>query len=178
LTTHLRALTFAVAVAAVCVLAPAAVSVVRKPAYGKAGDVRIVPIQGGVVNGAPAITFPKHRIKRSSKAPRDSQKICTTFQVLIPATPPATGWVVKASSKNYCAWNLPGSIEEIGDWVWPATPGVQYHGQFTVTWATKKKKKLARATYDFNGVNDYACVSTRCFVDQGTDLVPFISFLK
>jgi hypothetical protein len=168
------------AVPIMALLVSSASAVVRKPGYGKPGAVQLVGVQGGWVGQAPdlkpEIIFPQHTIQRSPAARRDSQKICTVFQVLVAPTPPATTWTVVARSRAFCKWNVPGNHEVIGNWIWVGKPGVTYHGQFIVTWSTKKKKKLASATYDFNTLNDYSCITTRCRVSQGADNVPFISF--
>jgi hypothetical protein len=172
---------FAVAVPLLALLATSAAAVARKPAYGKPGSVQLKSIQGGWVGQAPdvkpEVIFPQHAIQRSPAARRDSQKICTVFQVLAPPTAPATTWAVVAHSPAFCKWIIPGNHEVIGNWIWAdGKPGVSYHAQFIVTWSTKKKKKLARATYDFNTLNDYSCITTRCRISQGADMVPFLSF--
>jgi hypothetical protein len=64
----------------------------------------------------------------------------------------------------------------IGNWIWQGAFNQQYHVQYTVTWATKKKKKLAAATYDFNARTDYKCTTLYCYIDEDTNKVPFISF--
>lgn len=175
---HVRITIVGLALIAAVAVVSSAWAVGRKVAYGKPGAVQIQRIEGfRDASKKPYISFPKHTMKRSSKAPRDSQRICTFFEVTKPATAPATGWVVAGKSKTYCVWVVPGNWALIGNWNFSnIQPGVQYHGRYTVTWATKKKKKLARATYDFNLVDDYKCTSLGCLVDQGTDKVPFISF--
>ena len=154
-------------------------AVVSKPLYGKPGKVKLVKVRGtrSVSTASPTITFPEHLIYRSPLAKRDRQKICTTFKILTPAAAPATGWVVTAKSAALCGWVKPANHQGIGNWVWPATANVHYHMQFDVTWSTKKKKKLAGATYDFNTIDDYQCTSINCLVDQGADGVPYMSFL-
>jgi len=171
----------AVPLTVLAVLAGSAGAVLPKTLYGKPGKVEILPAQGARVSASqpPTITFPGHKIGRSALRPRDLQKICTTFKVQIPATPPATGWIVTAASPTYCSkWLKPrtGYAIMIGNWVWQGAFNTQYHLQYTVTWATKKKKKLAAATYDFNAPTDYKCTTVNCFVDEDANKVPFISF--
>jgi hypothetical protein len=157
--------------------AGAAQAVGRKVAYGKPGNVQIQKMQGSRQTGQnPTIIFPAHWIKRSPLAPKLKQKICITFQVSVPATAPATGWVVKAT-KTFCGQIIPGNYAGVGSWNWQGETGVQYHTSYVVTWSTKKKK-LAKATYDFNTTDDYTCVTRYCFVDKDAQNVPFISFLS
>ena len=174
-----RLAVFAVPLTVLAVLAGSAGAVLPKTLYGKPGKVEILPAQGARVAAGPppTITFPGHKLRRSALKPRDAQKICTTFKVLIPATPPATGWVVTATSPTYCSvWLKPGYTMGIGNWIWQGAFNQHYHVQYTVTWATKKKKKLAGATYDFNAMTDYKCTTLYCFVDEDANKVPFISF--
>ena len=158
--------------------AGAADAVVRKVAYGKPGAVETPPVEGSSLSGAkPKITFPAHTLKRSPSARRDRQRICAQFQILSPAAPPATGWVVANSSRMSCAWIPAGGYASADPYTWDqAAIDTHYHARYVVTWSTKKKKKLAAATYDFNLPDDYKCVSTHCFHGQGTDNVPFIWF--
>ncbi len=79
---------------------------------------------------------------------------------------PPTTWTVKASSRNFCGWIVPGNYASVGTWSWEDTAGITtpYHAEFVVTWATRKRK-LAKASYDFNRVDDYQCVTRFCFID-------------
>jgi hypothetical protein len=97
--TLVRLALFAVPLTVLAVLAGSAGAVLPKTLYGKPGKVEIFPAQGARVAAGqpPTITFPGHKLRRSALKPRDAQKICTTFKVLTPATPPATGWVVAAA---------------------------------------------------------------------------------
>ncbi len=169
------------AIAAVALLAGSAEAVTRTPAYGKPGAVGLFPVQGGFVNSDhPSITFPKHVIARSRSAPRSVQRFCTFFQVTQAPVPPATTWTVAYTSKQFCASLPPGAKAEIGNHVWtgqtngPKT-SVEYHARFVVTWAVKKKR-LARATYDFTSVGDYKCLTTICHVGQAADNTAYILF--
>lgn len=167
-----------VALLALAALAGSAGAVARKPTYGKPGSVQLVDVEGARGADAahgPTITFPVHTFRRSP-ASRDPQKICTTFKILIPATAPATGWVPKTSSKPYCATFKLRSYGSIGNWIFTGEYGVNYHAQFVVTWATKKKKKLAGATYDFNVVDDYKCTTLNCLVLPDLANVPYLTF--
>jgi hypothetical protein len=135
--------------------------------YGKPGAVQLVPTEGSRLSGEnPRITFPQHIVARSAAARKVRQRICTALQLWIPATPPATGWVMKSSSPTWCAWTDPGDRIRVNRYYFEGAVGTKYHTQFVVTWATKKKKKLARATYDFDKVDDYKCATRFCFVDQ------------
>jgi hypothetical protein len=170
----------AVSVVAACSAAAVGVgpadAITPKVAYGKPGPVQLLPIEGSrVVNEDPRIAFPQHVVQRSAAARKDRQRICTALQIWAPATPPATGWVLSASSPTWCAWTNPGDRIRVNRYYFEGTFGVEYHAEFFVSWATKKRKKLARATYDFNNVNDYKCMTRFCFIDQAAD-VPYISF--
>ena len=163
---------------ALAALAGSAGAVARKPTYGKPGSIQLVDVAGARGEDAahgPTITFPVHTFRRSP-ASRDPQKICTTFKILIPATAPATGWVVKTSSRQYCATFKLGSYGRIGNWIFTGEYGVNYHAQFVVTWSTKKKKKLAGATYDFNLADDYKCTTLNCLVLPDPAGVPYLTF--
>jgi hypothetical protein len=176
-----RVVLLVLSVAALGVLAGSAQAVAPKTLYGKRGKVELLPTQGARVAASqpPTITVQGHKIGRSPLRPRDLQKICTTYKISTPATPPATGWVVSASSPTYCSgWLKPAWTMGIGNWNWQGAYAQQYHLQYTVTWATKKKKKLAAATYDFNAMTDYKCTTLYCLVDEDTNKVPFLTFFS
>ena len=178
LTIHVRAVALALPLAALVVLAGSAGAVLPKPLYGKPGNVQLVHVEGArsrVAGTKPTITFPIHTIRRSKLSPRDSQKICTTFKILTPATAPATGWVVTSTSPGHCGWAKPGYYQRINNWGWQGEFGTNYH-VYDVTWATKKKKKLAGATYDFNTTTDYKCTTLYCLVQADANAVPYITF--
>jgi hypothetical protein len=147
--------------------------------YGKPGAVQLVDVEGSrdATTKEITITFPIHTFRRSAAAPKDTQKVCTTYKITTPATPPATGWVTAATSKPFCTPLKRGYYEKIGDWNWKgAETAKNYHAQYTVTWSTKKKKKLAAATYDFNKIDDYDCTSLNCLVHQDAANVPYFTF--
>jgi hypothetical protein len=182
-TNSLRAAVAVVAIGASAALAGSVGAAVGKPLYGKPGKVQLVKITGAraaTPTDKPTITVPGHIIYRSAAkaARRDRQRICTTMKVLTPAIAPATGWVVTAKAKALCGWVPVGKAQGLGNWVWQGAPGVEYHVQYDVTWATKKRKKLAAATYDFNTLEDYDCTTVACLVDQGADSIPYISFFN
>jgi hypothetical protein len=180
---HARVALIVLPVAALLVLAGSTQAALPKTLYGKPGKVQLLKIMGArpaTPADKPTLTVPEHIIYRSAAkvARRDRQRICTTVKVLTPATTPATGWVVTAKGKALCGWVPVGRAQQLGPWVWQAAPGVEYHVQYDVTWATKKRKKLAGATYDFNTVEDYNCTTVACLVDQGADSIPYISFFN
>jgi hypothetical protein len=135
-------------------------------------------VQGGFIESDnPSIVFPKHTIQRSSLAPRSLQRVCTSFQVTQAPSPPATTWPIVYTSGQYCTWLRPGFYALLGDHPWTdAKTQVEYHVSFVVSWSTKTKKKLARATYDFDTVNDYKCLTTICHVGQAADSTTYIVF--
>jgi hypothetical protein len=175
---QLRVAVLALAVAALVVLAGSAGAVLPKRLYGKPGKVQLVTVQGARTSKTekPTITFPVHTIRRSALAPKDAQKICTTFKILTPAVAPATGWIVTSTSPGHCGWVKPGYYQRINNWAWQAEFGTNYHVQYDVAWATKKKKKLAAATYDFNTTTDYKCATLYCLVLADANGVPYITF--
>ena len=64
----------------------------------------------------------------------------------------------------------------MGEWRWTGTVATPYHAEYVVTWSTKKRK-LAKATYDFNVADDYQCTSLFCLVDTDpTTHYSYISF--
>ena len=159
--------------------AGAAQAVTPHVRYGKPGAVQLVATDGSRATGQnPVLTFPAHKIRRSTMAVarKDRQKICTQFHINVPATPPATGWVRQSSSPLFCGWIAPGAYAQESAWQWPGAVNVPYHVDFTVTWSTKKRKKLASATYDFDKVTDYHCTTRFCSVDQTPDNIPFVRF--
>jgi hypothetical protein len=158
------------------VAAASAQAVGRQVFYGKPGSVQIVKTQGSqVASQKPQVIFPAHTLKLSPLASKTRQKICITFQIFIQAAAPSTAWVLKASSPTFCGWIRPGPGANIGAWNWQGESGVPYHAKYVVTWATKKRK-LAKASYDFNSVDDYQCVTRFCSIDQTATSVPYISF--
>jgi hypothetical protein len=182
LASHVRRPALVLALAALVTLfalASSAGAVGRKTMYGKPGAVQLVDVKGArdATTKEISITFPMHTFRRSAAAPRDPQKVCTTYKISVPATAPATGWVVAATSKAFCATLKPGQYARIGDWPWKGgAVATDYHAQYTVTWSTKKKKKLAAATYDFNTVEDYDCTSLNCIVQKDAANVPYFTF--
>jgi hypothetical protein len=175
---------FRVAVACAAACTAAAVNVASTDAvtphvvYGKPGPVQLVRTEGQKATGAnPYVVFPQHIVQRSAAARKDRQRICTALQIWIPATPPATGWAMTASSPTWCAWTTPGQRIRVNAWGWEATYGVPYHTEFLVTWATKKRKKLARATYDFDKIDDYKCVTRFCYISSDKATVPYMQFV-
>jgi hypothetical protein len=175
-----RLAVFAVPLTVLALLAGSAGAVLPKTLYGKPGKVQILPAEGAGVRVSagqkPTIKVPAHTIRRSALKPRDSQKICSTFKVSIPATAPATGWVVAATGGPFCGWVKPGSYQKIGNWIWQGEYAKEYHVQYDVTWATKKKKKLAAVTYDLNAETDYKCTTLNCVVSADADKVPYLTF--
>jgi hypothetical protein len=145
--------------------------------YGKPGSVQLVDVEGSRHAGEnPHVIFPTHTIRRSPLAPKDRQKICTAFQIWVPATAPATGWVLQTSSPTFCGWIARYHYAGVNEWQWEGAIGMRYHAEFVVTWATKKRKKLARATYDFDKTDDYKCDTRFCFIGAETDNIPYFSF--
>jgi hypothetical protein len=64
----------------------------------------------------------------------------------------------------------------MGDWSWVGEVATPYHVEFVVTWATQKRK-LAKATYDYNVAGDYKCLTLFCLVDTDpTTNFPYVSF--
>jgi len=178
---HTRIGVLVASVALFVALVGSAQAVLPKTLYGKRGKVQLLPTQGArpAASQPPTITVEGHTIGRSPLRPRDLQKICTTYKISTPATPPATGWVVTATSPTYCSgWLKPGYSMGIGNWNWQGAYAQQYHLQYTVTWATKKKKKLAAATYDLNATSDYKCTTLYCLVDEDANKVPFLTFFS
>jgi hypothetical protein len=177
---HGAPLASVLAALSVCLVAAGSANAVTPHVvYGKPGPVQLVPTEGSRTTGQdPVITFPKHTIRRSTLAAvrKDPQKICTQFQIMIQATPPATGWVLQTSSPLFCGWIAPGRWAGVSGWGWQGAINVPYHVQYLVTWATKKRKKLARATYDFDTPADYHCTTRFCAVQATPDNSPFIRF--
>jgi hypothetical protein len=150
----------------------------RRVSYGKPGKVQVLRIEGshGVAAENPLVAFPAHWIRRSPLAKGQRQKVCTKLQIWTAVGSPPTAWAIKASSRNFCAWLKPNTYVNIGKWSWPGVVGTPYHAEFVVTWATRKRK-LAKATFDFNTLDDYKCLTRFCFIDtdQATSF-PYISF--
>ncbi len=164
-------------VAAVLIDVGSAQAVSRVVAYGKPGKVELPKTQGyRPASENPQVIFPTHAIRRSPLAPRSRQKICTTLQIWGQVGSPPTSWAVKASSRTFCGWIVPGNYASVGKWGWQGVAGTPYHAEFVVAWATKTRK-LAKAIYDFNTVNDYSCATRFCFIetDQQTNFA-YIAF--
>jgi hypothetical protein len=152
----------------------------RHVAYGKPGKVQLLKIEGShaVAADKPLVVFPGHWIRRSPLAAGAGkrQRVCTKLQIWTQVGSPPTSWAVRASSRNWCAWLKPNTQVNIGKWSWPGTVGTPYHAEFVVTWATRTRK-LAKATYDFNALLDYTCVTRFCLVDTDqTTNFPYIAF--
>lgn len=145
--------------------------------YGRPGKVQFVKMQGfHAAPQNPQVIFPVHWIRRSPLAPRSRQKICTTLQIWTPVGSPPSAWAVRASSRNFCGWIVPGNYAGVGKWSWEGAVDTPYHAEFIVTWATRTRR-LAKASYDFNTLNDYQCVTRFCFVDtDSTTNFPYIAF--
>ena len=146
--------------------------------YGRPGKVQLPKTQGYHASATqnPQVIFPTHSIRRSPLAPGTRQKICTTLQIWGQVGSPPTAWAVKASSRNFCGWIVPGNFASVGKWSWEGAVGTPYHAEFVVTWATRTRK-LAKASYNFNSVDDYQCLTRFCFIDtdQPTNF-PYIAF--
>jgi hypothetical protein len=175
----LRIVALACFVAAL-VVAGSAQAVSRHVAYGKAGNVQLTKIQGSHVKStdAPLVIFPTHLIRRTTMKAGvgKTQKVCIMMQVWVQVGNPPTSWAVKAHSKNYCTLLPPGTWAKMGQWSWTGAVATPYHAEYVVTWSTKKRK-LAKATYDFNLADDYQCLSLFCLVDtDATTHYSYISF--
>jgi hypothetical protein len=172
------ALTAAVACVVAALIDVASVQAVTKHVfYGRPGKVQLLKMQGfREPPQNPQVIFPTHSIRRSPLAPGTRQKICTTLQIWSQVGTPPSAWAVKASSRNFCGWIVPGNYASVGKWSWEGAAGTPYHAKFVVTWATRTRK-LAKASYDFNGVDDYHCLSRFCLIDTDqTTNVPYIAF--
>jgi hypothetical protein len=145
--------------------------------YGRAGKVQLLKTQGyHAVNQNPFVIFPAHWIRRSPLAPRKRQYICTTEQIWEQVGYPYFNWIVTAKRPNDCAWTDPGYQSNIDKWAWQGVFGTAYHAKIVVTWAAQARG-LAKATYDFNSVSDYQCVTSLCYIDVDQEnKVAFIAF--
>ena len=175
----LRIVLFGCLVAAL-IAATSAQAAKRHVAYGKPGNVQVTKIQGqhDSATTPPVVIFPTHLIRRTTMKAGvgKTQKVCIMMQIWVQVGNPPTAWTVKAHSKNYCTLLPPGTWAKMGQWNWTGTVATPYHAEYVVTWSTKKRK-LAKATYDFNVADDYQCLSLFCLVDTDpTTHFPYISF--
>jgi hypothetical protein len=144
-------------------------------AYGKPGKVQLVKTEGEYKAPAnPKLTFPKHIIRRSPMAKRERQKICSSLQIWTQAEAAPHTWGLKVTNGTKCAWIAPGDAAVVAAWTWEGETFTPYHTKFVVTWATKKRK-LAKATYDFNKTTDYKCTTDACLVS--TDMNKQVAFI-
>jgi hypothetical protein len=155
-------------------------AVVRHIAYGKPGKADTPKIQGSHAKSTdkPFVIFPQRDIWRSpAKAAKNKvQTICTQMQIWVPVGTPPNAWTLKDKSKNYCGNIKPGNRARMGAWSWMGDVATPYHAEFVITWSWKKRK-LAKATYDYNSPSDYSCVTLYCLIDTdpGTHF-PYVSF--
>ena len=152
----------------------------RHVSYGKPGKVETPKIQGSHSKAAdkPLVIVPKHKLWRSpAKAGVGKrQKVCNQMQIWTQVGSPPTAWKIYKTSPNYCTWFKPTQLGEMGDWSWVGEVATPYHVEFVVTWATQKRK-LAKATYDYNVAGDYKCLTLFCLVDTDpTTNCPYVSF--
>ena len=152
----------------------------RHVAYGKPGKADTPKIQGSNpdTKQKPFVIFPKRKIWRSpAKAGKGKvQTICTQMQIWVPVGTPPTSWILKDKSKNYCGKVKPNELAQMGQWSWMGDVATPYHAEFVITWSVGKKK-LGKATYDYNASSDYTCITLFCLVDTdpGTHF-PYVSF--
>jgi hypothetical protein len=152
----------------------------RHIGYGKPGKVETPKVQGSHSNAAdkPLVIVPKHKLWRSpaKTGVGKRQKVCNQMQIWTQVGSPPSSWSVKTASKNYCTWFKPNQLGEMGEWRWQGEVATPYHVEFVVTWATQKRK-LAKATYDYNVAGDYKCLTLFCLVDTDpTTNFPYVSF--
>jgi hypothetical protein len=152
----------------------------RHVTYGKPGKVETPKVQGSHSNSAdkPLVVVQKHKLWRSpAKAGVGKrQKVCNQMQIWTQVGSPPSSWKPYKTSPNYCTWFKPNQLGQMGEWRWVGEVATPYHVEFVVTWATQKRK-LAKATYDYNVASDYQCLSLFCLVDTDPATnFPYISF--
>jgi hypothetical protein len=150
------------AILAVLVGAGSAKAVVVHVFYGHRGGVQLLKTQGSVqYPNFPYVIFPKHWIVRSPLARHRNQWICETEKVTNEVGYPYFNWVIAGTRTKMCAWTGRSDYITVPEWDWQGDYFQAYHARFIVTWQTRKRL-LAKASYDFNSMDDYSCQTTYC----------------
>jgi hypothetical protein len=150
-------------------------AVVRKVFYGRPGRISLPVVQGyHALNEQPLIHFAQRNIFRAPGAPRSTQRICSTHQVLAQRGPPYYGWAVVARFPS-CSWLRPGYEFTRNAFNWQAGFGTGYHVVVVVTWRTRTRK-LAKASWDYNNAADYQCLTDGCEAGVDSTNVAYIGF--